>query len=90
MNFPQDCDGTSGVSALSSAFFYMFDINLAAKILSEKEQFKKSLREPAKTKKQESVITEVHYIVDIIERIERLLRSKESANDSMERHICKT
>ena len=43
--YPQDEKGTCGVSSLSSAFHYIFDKNLAAKIHSNKQGYIECLSE---------------------------------------------
>ena len=48
--YPQKGEETCGVSALSSAFAYMFDKNVAAKIYSNKYDYIKSLSEPVSKK----------------------------------------
>ena len=37
--YPQHGEGSCGISAFSSAFFYMFDKDLGAKIYSQKKEY---------------------------------------------------
>ena len=57
--YTQNRCGTCGISALSSAFFHMFDQNLSGFIISKKEEYIKSLSEPIVGKSKKNVFYEI-------------------------------
>ena len=52
--YPQHGEGSCGISAFSSAFFYMFDKDLGAKIYSQKKGYMESLSTPAEKKSKKA------------------------------------
>ena len=47
LNYPQNRKGTCGISALSSAFYFTYDTNLASLINLQRSGYVNSLSEPA-------------------------------------------
>ena len=46
VRYPQEGEGTCGISALSSAFAFNFDVQLGTKLIAEKENYKSCLCQP--------------------------------------------
>ena len=54
ITYPQEGEGTCGISAFSSAFAYNFDVQLAARLIQEKQNYLESLSQPVKNKSKKS------------------------------------
>ena len=54
LTYPQQGEGSCGVSAFASAFFFLFDKNLGAYIISQKSDYMASLSQPAPKKSRKA------------------------------------